>query len=56
RTSRDRAAAEAAFTRANPQGRLVAPEEVAAAVAWLASPEAGAINGITLSVSGGETA
>ena len=56
RTGRDRAAAEAVFTRANPQGRLVTPEEVAAAVAWLASPEASAINGIALSVSGGETA
>ncbi len=56
RTGRDRAAAEAVFTRANPQGRLVTPEEVAAAVAWLASPQASAINGIALSVSGGETA
>ena len=55
RTGRDAAAAEAVFTGGNPQGRLVAPEEVADAVAWLASPQAGAINGITLSVSGGET-
>jgi len=55
RTGRDQSAAEAVFTGSNPQGRLVAPEEVADAVAWLASPQAGAINGIALSVSGGET-
>ncbi|HEY2660644.1 MAG TPA: SDR family oxidoreductase [Caulobacteraceae bacterium] len=56
RTGRDHDAAEAVFTGSNPQGRLVAPAEVADAVAWLASPQAGAVNGIALSVSGGETA
>ena len=56
RTGRDHADAEAVFTGSNPQGRLVTPEEVADAVAWLASPQAGSINGIALSVSGGETA
>jgi NAD(P)-dependent dehydrogenase (short-subunit alcohol dehydrogenase family) len=55
RTGRGREAAEAVFTSANPQGRLVTPEEVAGAVAWLASRQAGAVNGATLSVSGGET-
>ncbi len=55
RTGGDRAAGEAFFTAANPQGRLVTPAAVAAAVAWLASAEAGAINGVALSVSGGET-
>lgn len=55
RTGRDADAAEAVFTGANPQGRLVTPEEVAAAVCWLASAEAGAVNGAALSVSGGET-
>ncbi|HZK98345.1 MAG TPA: SDR family NAD(P)-dependent oxidoreductase [Caulobacteraceae bacterium] len=54
RTGRDREAAEAVFTSSNPQGRLVTPEEVANAVAWLASPEASAVNGVALSVSGGE--
>jgi 3-hydroxybutyrate dehydrogenase len=44
------------FTAANPQGRLVKPEEVAAAVLWLASEEAGAVNGIALPVAGGEIA
>jgi NAD(P)-dependent dehydrogenase (short-subunit alcohol dehydrogenase family) len=44
----------ATFTAANPQGRLVKPEEVAAAVLWLASDEAAAVNGIALPVAGGE--
>lgn len=55
RTGRDQDAAEAVFTGSNPQGRLVTPDQVADAVAWLASREAGAVNGIALSVSGGET-
>lgn len=44
----------ATFTATNPQGRLVKPEEVAAAVLWLASDEAAAVNGIALPVAGGE--
>jgi NAD(P)-dependent dehydrogenase (short-subunit alcohol dehydrogenase family) len=54
RTQRSRYDALATFTGANPQGRLVKPEEVAAAVLWLASSEAAAVNGITLPVAGGE--
>ena len=42
------------FTRQNPQGRLVAPAEVAAAVAFLCSGAASGINGATLTVAGGE--
>ncbi|MGN6516031.1 MAG: SDR family NAD(P)-dependent oxidoreductase [Rhizomicrobium sp.] len=42
------------FTAANPQGRLVRPDEVAAAVLWLASDDAAAVNGIALPVAGGE--
>ena len=44
------------FTAANPQGRLVRPEEVAAAVLWLASDDAAAVNGIALPIAGGEVA
>jgi NAD(P)-dependent dehydrogenase (short-subunit alcohol dehydrogenase family) len=36
-----------------PLGRLLDPDEVAAAVAWLASPEAVAVNGQTLVLDGG---
>jgi 2-hydroxycyclohexanecarboxyl-CoA dehydrogenase len=44
-----------AVTRAIPWGRVGNPEEVAEAVAFLASPAAGYITGQTLSVSGGLT-
>jgi len=44
-----------AMTRAVPMKRLGTPEEVAAAVAFLASEDAGFITGQTLSVSGGLT-
>jgi 2-hydroxycyclohexanecarboxyl-CoA dehydrogenase len=42
------------FTATNPQGRLVKPEEVAAAVLWLASDAAASVNGIALPIAGGE--
>lgn len=45
----------AALSRAVPMRRLGRPEEIAAAVAFLASEEAGYITGQTLSVSGGLT-
>ena len=44
-----------AMTRAAPMRRLGTPEDVAPAVAFLASEEAGFITGQTLSVSGGLT-
>jgi 2-hydroxycyclohexanecarboxyl-CoA dehydrogenase len=43
------------LTRAVPMRRLGEPEDVAAAVAFLASERAGFITGQTLSVSGGLT-
>ena len=54
RTQRPPEDALTTFTAVNPQGRLVTPEEVAAAVLWLASDEAAAVNGIALPVAGGE--
>jgi NAD(P)-dependent dehydrogenase (short-subunit alcohol dehydrogenase family) len=42
------------FVRFNPQGRLVRPEEVAAAVLFLCGPCSGAMTGQAIAVSGGE--
>jgi NAD(P)-dependent dehydrogenase (short-subunit alcohol dehydrogenase family) len=53
RTGRSEADAEAALAAATPLGRLLEPDEVAFAVAFLAAPEAGAINGQTLILDGG---
>ncbi len=53
-TGRSEAAARAGLTRHNPQGRLVRPEEVAAAVLFLCLPEAAAVNGAAIPVAGGE--
>jgi NAD(P)-dependent dehydrogenase (short-subunit alcohol dehydrogenase family) len=55
-SKRTEAEALSTFTATNPQGRLVRPDEVAAAVLWLASDEAAAVNGIALPVAGGEVA
>ena len=54
-TGRTKAEGEAALARMSPLGRLLEPEEVAAAVAYLASDEAAAINGQTLILDGGGT-
>jgi NAD(P)-dependent dehydrogenase (short-subunit alcohol dehydrogenase family) len=42
------------LTRPNPQARLVTPQEVADAVAWLCSAGASAITGQSIAVAGGE--
>ena len=52
-TSRSEEEAEAALATSSPLGRLLEPEEVAFAVAFLAAPEAAAINGQTLVLDGG---
>jgi NAD(P)-dependent dehydrogenase (short-subunit alcohol dehydrogenase family) len=49
----DPAAERAALEARQPHGRLVAPEEVAAAVAYLASPRSGSTTGTTIAVDGG---
>ncbi|MGB3289950.1 MAG: SDR family NAD(P)-dependent oxidoreductase [Burkholderiaceae bacterium] len=46
--------ARATLAERNPQGRLVQPDEVARAVAWLCLPGAGSINGQAIPVDGGE--
>jgi 3-hydroxybutyrate dehydrogenase len=46
--------AKAKLAERNPQGRLVQPDEVADAVAWLALPSAASVNGQAISIDGGE--
>lgn len=46
-------AAQTAFRQMNPSGRIVTPEDVAAAVAYLASDDAAMVNGTDLVVDGG---
>ncbi|MGW5722921.1 SDR family NAD(P)-dependent oxidoreductase [Amycolatopsis sp. NPDC003865] len=53
RSGRSTSDAEAALAAASPLGRLLDPSEVAFAVAFLAAPEAAAINGQTLVLDGG---
>ena len=54
KTGRSEEQALAEFTKANPQGRLIRPEEVANTVLWLASSDAGSINGQAIAIAGGE--
>ncbi len=52
-TGRSQREATVALERSSPLGRLLAPEEVAAAVEFLTSEEAATINGQTLVLDGG---
>ncbi len=54
RTGRNVEEAQKELERFNPQGRLVDPDEVAAAVVWLISADSTALTGQAISVSGGE--
>ena len=53
-TGRSAEQARAALTKSNPQGRLVQPDEVANAVAWLCVPGSESINGQSIAIAGGE--
>ncbi|MQT12616.1 SDR family NAD(P)-dependent oxidoreductase [Segnochrobactrum spirostomi] len=54
KTGRSEDDARAHFTASNPMGRLIAPEEVADAVLWLAGDGAAAVTGQAIVVAGGE--
>lgn len=54
KTGRSAEEARAEFVKSNPQGKLVLPEQVADAVAWLCGEGASAVTGQSISVAGGE--
>ena len=56
RTGGNEAEARVKLAAFNPQGRLIVPKEVAAAVLWLCLPESGSITGQAIAVDGGEVA
>ncbi len=56
KTSRSADDARAGLAASNPMGRLITPEEVAAAVGFLCLPRASSITGETLAIDGGEIA
>jgi NAD(P)-dependent dehydrogenase (short-subunit alcohol dehydrogenase family) len=53
-TGRSRDDAVASLARRNPQNRIIDPEEVAAATAYLCSDAARGVNGLALVIDGGE--
>jgi NAD(P)-dependent dehydrogenase (short-subunit alcohol dehydrogenase family) len=56
KTKRTSDEARANLAAGNPMGRLIAPDEVAAAVGYLCLPAAGSVTGKTLTIDGGEIA
>jgi len=54
KTGRTQADVKKSFVRGNPQGRLVRPDEVAAAVLFLCGPGSDAMTGQAIAVAGGE--
>ena len=55
RTGKSVTEARAALAATNPQRRLIAPAEVAAAALWLCAPGSEGVNGQTIAIDGGET-
>lgn len=54
KTSLNEAEAHQSLIQFNPQGRIITPDEVAAAIAYLCSDAAAATNGAALPITGGE--
>jgi NAD(P)-dependent dehydrogenase (short-subunit alcohol dehydrogenase family) len=54
KTGRSAEEARAELSARNPQKRMVQPEEVASAVAWLCLPESASITGQSIAIAGGE--
>ncbi len=54
KTGRSQAEALKEFTKTNPQGRWITPEEVANTVHWLCQPASASITGQAIAVAGGE--
>ena len=54
KTGRSAEEARATLVATNPQGRLVAPEEVADATLWLCRPGSGSVTGQSIVLAGGE--
>jgi len=54
KTSLSAEEAHASLIQFNPQGRIIAPEEVASAIAYLCTDAAASINGAAIPITGGE--
>jgi NAD(P)-dependent dehydrogenase (short-subunit alcohol dehydrogenase family) len=54
KTSLSSEEAHASLIQFNPQGRIITPEEIASAIAYLCSDAAAAINGAAVPITGGE--
>jgi NAD(P)-dependent dehydrogenase (short-subunit alcohol dehydrogenase family) len=54
KTGKSEAEARSTLERSNPQGRLIQPAEVAAAVLYLCGEDAAALTGQAIVVAGGE--